>query len=97
MEVKDDGAGISEAYLKENLRLSYGYDETYLETMTSEDLLKHVFEPRISTKPGEDTLSGRGLGMAILKEEIDTMGGQIRLMNEPLVGLTIIIEVPYMI
>lgn len=97
MEVKDDGAGISEAYLKENLRLSYGYDEIYLETMTSEDLLKHVFEPRISTKSGEDTLSGRGLGMAILKEEIDTMGGQIRLMNEPLVGLTITIEVPYMI
>lgn len=61
------------------------------------DMLQFVFSPEITTKTKGDIVSGRGLGMTILKEEILELGGRIRIESEELIGLNIVIEVPYRI
>ncbi len=97
MRIKDDGAGINEVALRSSVAESLGYDEEKMSLIDRTDMLQFVFSPEITTKTKGDIVSGRGLGMTILKEEILELGGRIRIESEELIGLNIVIEVPYRI
>jgi signal transduction histidine kinase len=56
----------------------------------ADDVLPHIFEPLFSTKRG----AGMGVGLAIVREIVDGLGGRITVTSEPGRGTTFTIELP---
>ena len=83
MIFKDDGAGIN----VEKIRAKYGAIEQVaddaLANIPKEEILKYIFKSGVSTSDIVTDLSGRGLGMAIVEDAIDELGGTITVESEP--------------
>ncbi|MDE2259344.1 MAG: Hpt domain-containing protein, partial [Betaproteobacteria bacterium] len=92
--VADDGAGIDVAKVKvAAIRLGVVSAEE-LETLNEHDALMLVFQSGISTSPIVTDLSGRGLGLAIVRERVERLGGTIALETEPGRGTSFRIVLP---
>lgn len=80
----------------EGNRVRYGWTITDTGIGMSEDFLRHIFDP--FTQESNDVRSvyqGTGLGMAIVKELVDVMGGTIRVNSKPGKGSVFEIEIPF--
>jgi two-component system chemotaxis sensor kinase CheA len=78
--IVDDGQGIDRERLREKalaLKLISAGDE-----ISDVGLLDLIFHSGFSTSPIITELSGRGLGMAIVREKIENLGGWIRVVSE---------------
>jgi two-component system chemotaxis sensor kinase CheA len=94
IEVKDDGAGIDAEALK-NKALDRGLvTAEMLAVMSRNDIFNLIFEPGISTATKITNYSGRGVGMDIVKTNIENLGGSIEIESEVDVGTTIRLKVP---
>lgn len=62
----------------------------------SQDFVQHIFEPFAQEKEGARShYQGTGLGMAIVKQIVDLMGGSISVTSELGVGSTFVITIPF--
>ena len=94
IEVKDDGGGIDATALKSKA-LDRGLATTEsLAAMSRSDIFNLIFEPGISTAKKITNYSGRGVGMDIVKTNIENLGGSIEIESEIDVGTTIRLKVP---
>jgi len=94
IEIKDDGKGINVQKVKEKALSSGLVNKDMLELMNKEELLMMVFEAGFSTKEEVSELSGRGVGMDVVKKAIDSIGGNIRIDTEDGEGTTISLKLP---
>ncbi len=62
--------------------------------MSPAEKLKLVFEPGLSSRDTVSAVSGRGVGMDVVRANIEHVGGRIALDNRPGRGLVITIQVP---
>ncbi|HWK71940.1 MAG TPA: chemotaxis protein CheA [Burkholderiaceae bacterium] len=91
IEVSDDGAGLSrERILKK--ALSQGMAVT--ENTPDEELWQLIFAPGFSTAEKVTDISGRGVGMDVVRRNIQGMGGHIQLSSRPGQGTTTRIVLP---
>lgn len=95
LAIKDDGGGIDESRLKESVAKYTNLSDSDIESLEHEALLRFIFSPMISTKQNGDIVSGRGMGMTLVLEEISDLGGRILLENEEQLGLSFLIDMPY--
>lgn len=73
ISVKDDGKGIDRLKLREKLKM------INMEVSDrDEDLLNMIFLPGVSTRAKATDLSGRGVGMDVVKTAVKSLGGNIR-------------------
>ena len=86
MEVRDDGRGIDRDALRERARTA-GLD-------TSADPLSFVFVPGISTASEVSSVSGRGVGMDVVRNNVERLGGTVEIESESGVGTTVRIRLP---
>ncbi|PCD03690.1 chemotaxis protein CheA [Sphingomonas spermidinifaciens] len=93
VEVTDDGHGIDTDRVIAKL-VTAGRDERVLRALPERDKLELVFEPGLSTKDGVTAVSGRGVGMDVVRAAIDGIGGRIELDSTPGRGLRVAIHVP---
>jgi len=94
IEVKDDGAGIdAEALRHKALERGVASEET-LSEMSRTEILGLIFEPGISTAKKITNYSGRGVGMDIVKTNIENLGGSIEIDSEIDKGTTMRLKVP---
>lgn len=77
LNVRDDGRGINTQKLKEKLSSTGLMTENSMENLKEEQLLDLIFMDNLSTKDSTSELSGRGVGMAAVKESIEKLGGKI--------------------
>jgi two-component system chemotaxis sensor kinase CheA len=94
VEVSDDGKGldgrkIAEAALKKGL-----ISQEKLQRMSDKDKMGLVFLPGLSTAEKVSDLSGRGVGMDVVKTNLDRLGGKIEIESEPGAGTLIRIKLP---
>jgi len=82
--VSDDGAGIDGGKIKEKLQQK-GL-ETHL--LSNGELYAHIFDDNFSTKEEVSTVSGRGIGLSALKNEVEKLGGNIEIHSQKGVGTT---------
>ena len=91
ISVSDDGAGID----VEKVRLAAAKRGlTVADQAGDAATLALVFETEVSTSPMITRVSGRGLGLAIVREKTEKLGGHVGLESRPNAGTTIRMTVP---
>lgn len=92
--VTDDGKGIDPQKVKE-VALRHGtFTEAEAAMMTDSELANLVFQSDISTSPIITDLSGRGLGLSIVREKVEKLGGTITFESRVGLGTTFKILLP---
>ncbi len=94
IEVSDDGAGINSRRVAEKALEKGLVKPEKLATMPEWELAQLIFLPGFSTAEKITTLSGRGVGMDVVKTHIEKIGGTVELFNRPGLGLTLRIKIP---
>jgi two-component system, chemotaxis family, sensor kinase CheA len=92
IEVKDDGAGLNRARILEKAR-ERGL-VTPEQTLTNEQIDNLIFMPGFSTAQQVTDVSGRGVGMDVVRRNINELGGNIQILSEEGHGSTIRIRLP---
>jgi len=92
IRITDDGRGMSTESIREKA-IERGLITKDAE-MTEKELLKLIFEPGFSTAKEVTNVSGRGVGMDVVKRAIDSLRGSIDIDSKPGQGTTITIRLP---
>jgi two-component system chemotaxis sensor kinase CheA len=92
IRITDDGRGMSSEMIREK-GVERGLITKDAE-MTDKELLKLIFEPGFSTAKAVTSVSGRGVGMDVVKRAIDSLRGTIDIDSKPGAGTTITIRLP---
>jgi len=94
IEIADDGRGIDTDRLVRKLTASGETRGRDLSALSERAKLDLIFEPGLSTKDEVTAISGRGVGMDVVRANIEQIGGRIELVNALGRGLRILIHVP---
>jgi two-component system chemotaxis sensor kinase CheA len=77
--ISDDGKGIDKTKVKQ-AALKQGYiSQQEIDKLTEQETLMLIFQSGISTSRSVTELSGRGLGMSIVSEKVDKLGGKLQI------------------
>ena len=93
IEIADDGRGIDVDKVVAKL-VAAGRSEAELRALSHKAKLDLVFEAGLSTKDEVTDVSGRGVGMDVVRANIEQIGGRIELSSRTGHGLTTTIHVP---
>jgi chemosensory pili system protein ChpA (sensor histidine kinase/response regulator) len=92
--IRDDGGGIPLDKIRARAR-AMGLDEMLLSAASDEELISLIFEPGFSTNEGVTDLSGRGVGMDVVRDRLKHIRGDIKVDTEAGVGTTFTLSVPF--
>jgi two-component system chemotaxis sensor kinase CheA len=92
IQVADDGAGLNRDAIITRARALGRVSD--IETVSDQDLYRLIFTPGLSTVERVTELSGRGVGMDVVRRNIETLRGSIGIQSREGVGTTITIRVP---
>lgn len=94
LSIKDDGAGMDAEKLK-NIAIGKGIlDTDAAARMSNEDAYNLIFAPGFSTKEQISDISGRGVGMDVVKTKINQLNGTVNIQSELGKGTELTIKVP---
>jgi two-component system chemotaxis sensor kinase CheA len=94
IEISDDGRGIDVARIVAKAAEQKLHTATELAAMSDTAKLDLIFAPGLSSRDVVTATSGRGVGMDVVRANIEQIGGRIVLVNDPGRGLRIIARVP---
>ena len=92
IQLIDDGAGLNRDQIAARARSSGMATDP--EKLSDQELFKFIFEPGFSTAEKITDLSGRGVGMDVVRRNIETLRGTVSVESRSGTGTTIIIRVP---
>ncbi len=94
IEVSDDGAGIDYQRVREKLRSERGLDDASVAAMDEEALAETLFAAGFSTRDAVSEISGRGVGLDVVRQMIKQLDGSVRLQSTAGVGTRFSLLVP---
>ena len=94
LEVEDDGTGIDGVELLRRARARGMVSEKEAQDLTEQEKLALVFLPGLTTRDRVTDLSGRGVGMDVVKTNISKLGGTVELRSEVHMGTKVVITLP---
>jgi two-component system chemotaxis sensor kinase CheA len=94
IEIADDGAGIDPAKIAAKALERGVATVEQLHAMSPRELMNLIFLPGFSTAAKVTNLSGRGVGMDVVRTNIEKIGGTVDIASEPGVGTTLKIKIP---
>jgi len=92
--VSDDGGGIDGDGLVERALAAGDLTADEAAEMTPGERLELIFRPGLSTKQGVTSLSGRGVGMDVVRANLEQVGGSVEVSSEIGKGTVFLINVP---
>ncbi len=92
IEIKDDGAGLDVARIRAKAEAK-GLVKPE-DVLTRDETLRLIFEPGLSTKDTASNLSGRGVGMDVVRRNIEALRGTVELESEVGKGTKVTIILP---
>ena len=92
--VRDDGQGISLEKIRHRA-LKMGLDDSLLASASDEELLSLIFEPGFSTSEQVTALSGRGVGMDVVRNNLKLARGDVNVDTQAGVGTKFTLSVPF--
>ena len=92
LEVEDDGKGIDLANIKKEAvrRGEFKGDES----VTDDEVLGLLFKPGFSTKEDVTQISGRGVGMDVVRKELEKVGGAVEIHTTLDKGTRVVLTLP---
>jgi two-component system chemotaxis sensor kinase CheA len=94
IELSDDGRGIDSNVIREAAVRKGVLSEQAASDLTREELLNVIFMPGFSTAREITDISGRGVGMDVVKTNITRLGGAVDIDSEPGRGTKVTITLP---
>ena len=92
--MEDDGAGIDIERVRKKVELQGLATGESIENMMPGEIAAYIFHPEFSTKENVSETSGRGVGMNVVKENIEKMEGQIKIEDNRDKGTGFLIHFP---
>jgi len=92
IEISDDGAGLNRQRIAERVRALAGAGDP--DSLSDQELFKFIFEPGFSTAEKITDLSGRGVGMDVVRRNIEALRGAVAIDSRQGHGTTITIRLP---
>lgn len=94
IQIADDGRGLDLSSIK-RVAVERGLvSEAEIERMPESQVAKLIFHPGFSTAKAITSVSGRGVGMDVVRSNIEQIGGTIDIRSEPGMGTTFTIKIP---
>ncbi|MBP7175703.1 MAG: chemotaxis protein CheA [Thermoclostridium sp.] len=94
IEVEDDGQGINIEKVRKKIIERGLESEEVAAVLSEEEIVEYLFRPNFSTADKVTDLSGRGVGLDVVKTKIEALGGNIELKTEAGKGSKTIIRLP---
>jgi two-component system chemotaxis sensor kinase CheA len=94
IEISDDGGGIDAERVKTKAREKGLLRPEQLAQLSEREATQLIFLPGFSTAEKVTNISGRGVGMDVVKTNIEKIGGTVDVFNNPHAGTTVRIKIP---
>lgn len=94
IEISDDGAGIDRTRVKAKARENGLLTTEQAEQLTDESVLSLIFRQGFSTRDAVSNLSGRGVGMDVVKSNVERIGGMVDVQSTLGIGTTFKLRIP---
>ncbi|MEI6239263.1 MAG: chemotaxis protein CheA [Planctomycetia bacterium] len=94
IEVEDDGGGIAVEVVRQKAIAKGLVTAEKAAALPDERILQFIFEPGFSTAVTVTSVSGRGVGMDVVKTNIEAIGGTVDIHSRPGLGTTVRVRVP---
>ncbi len=94
LEVRDDGKGIAPQDVRNAVLRQGLLTESEVATRSDQQILAYLFRAGFSTRTTVTDVSGRGMGLDIVKQRIEALGGSVRIDSEPGAGTAFQMRVP---
>ncbi|MFW6034670.1 MAG: ATP-binding protein [Halothermotrichaceae bacterium] len=95
LKIKDDGAGIDSDKIKSTALKKGFINKTEYESITDKEAVMLIFKDKFTTRNEVSKLSGRGVGLAAVKNELDKLGGRVEVITQKNKGTTFEFTLPY--
>lgn len=94
IKVSDDGKGMNIDEIKSHAVSQRLISREKVEELTTEDVLSFIFEPGFSLSKQVTDISGRGVGLDIVKNALDAIGGRVSVDSKKDEGTTFSLYLP---
>ncbi|MGE5398591.1 MAG: chemotaxis protein CheW [Chitinophagales bacterium] len=92
IEVEDDGRGMDCSRILDKAKKLNMAEEN--REYNEDEILRFIFRPGFSTQEEINNISGRGVGMNVVEEEVRRAGGRVEIINKPGQGCTFLLRIP---
>jgi len=94
IKVTDDGAGINADFIRKKIVEKELLDQASADVLSDSQAINYIFEPAFSTNDEVTDISGRGVGMNVVKTNLDQLNAQINIDTEVGKGTTFTFKIP---
>ncbi|EAQ29095.1 CheA kinase [Erythrobacter sp. NAP1] len=92
--VSDDGRGLEEEKIADKAVKTGLISAAHRSEMSRDAILQLVFEPGFSTAEEVSNVSGRGVGLDVVRDNLERVGGSIKVSSTPGVGTLFTLQIP---
>jgi len=97
LRIDEDGRGIDVEKVRKRAIDRGLLVEMVAEDLPAERIRELIFEPGLSTKDEVSDVSGRGVGLDVVKRQVEALGGAISVESEPGKGTAFLLDLPSMV
>jgi two-component system chemotaxis sensor kinase CheA len=94
IDISDDGRGLNLEKIREKAISNRLATEEQVAQMSTEELCRFIFAPGFSTAAKVTSVSGRGVGMDVVRSNIESIGGSVSLFTAPGKGSRFSMKIP---
>ncbi|HTK34840.1 MAG TPA: ATP-binding protein [Caulobacteraceae bacterium] len=94
IEMADDGRGIDAAHIRDHCLASGRLDPIAAASMDEAQTQELIFSPGVTTAPALTALSGRGLGLELVRSALESVGGTVVVASTPGRGARFVLTLP---
>jgi two-component system chemotaxis sensor kinase CheA len=94
IEISDDGAGLDQERIRKKAIARGIITAAQAGQMSERDIFNLIFLPGFSTADKVTNVSGRGVGMDVVKTNVEKIGGAVDIQSAPGKGTTIRVKIP---
>jgi len=94
IQVEDDGRGIDPERLKAVALSKRLITQAQAAALSEREAIELIFRPGFSTRDQVSEISGRGVGMDVVKRKVETLGGSVSVASRQGLGTTITLRLP---
>lgn len=92
--ISDDGKGINTEKIKEKIVRQNMVTQEVADKLGEKEIVRYIFEPGFSSADKVTEISGRGVGMDVVKKAVESIGGQVLVDTELGLGTSVHLVLP---